>query len=351
MRVTRIALLVVTSLLILAAPLIVPERARLLRCIAAVNAVTTVIKLLDAHLGATAGRRPRLESFLGFLVNIFGLVQRKLDELPHPAPRADVRRLVWNGLGFVAGAALVAFVFHINWRALPFVAEHAVKVVAFFLALIPLSTAAAAAWRLAGGRGLDFMNNPFVARTPADFWRRYNRPVHQFLEQDIFLPLGGRRRPLLGTVAVFVVSAAIHEYVFSMAVGRVQGYQTAFFLLQGLAVAATARLKPRGAAAAGWVAATFAFNLLTGVLFFASVNRVVPFYDNPVPLWDEPRPAPACRRAYASYPGSVANGGRSNSRSESSSSSVGKSATFATRSFGASHTALALKFSSSKHNT
>jgi hypothetical protein len=350
-RATRTTLLVVVSLFILATPAIVPPQARLLRCVAAVNAVTTVIKLLDVHLGANGARRPGLRSFLGFLVNIFGLVHRKLEDLPRPPWRSDARRLVWNGLGFVGAAALVAAAFQVDWRSLPFVAEHATKVVAFFLALIPLSTAAAAAWRLAGGRGLDFMDNPFAARTPADFWRRYNRPVHQFMEQDVFLPLGGRRQPLWAAVAVFVVSAAIHEYLFSTAVGRVQGYQTGFFLVQGLAVAATARVKPRGVAAGGWVAATFAFNLLTGVLFFASVNRVLPFYDNPVPLWDEPRPGRECRRAYASNPGSAANGGRSNSRTESISSTVGRSATFETRSFGASHTALDLKFSSSKHKT
>jgi hypothetical protein len=38
----------------------------------------------------------------------------------------------------------------------------------------------------------------------------------------------------------------MHEYIFGMAIGRVQGYQTAFFLLQGVAVAATARVKAKG---------------------------------------------------------------------------------------------------------
>jgi hypothetical protein len=91
----------------------------------------------------------------------------------------------------------------------------------------------------------------------------------------------------LPDVAVFVVSALVHEYVFSMAIGRVQGYQTAFFMIQGIAVAATLRARPRGAAAVAAVAATFAFNVASGVLFFASVNRVLPFYENAVPLWDE----------------------------------------------------------------
>ena len=64
-----------------------------------------------------------------------------------------------------------------------------------------------------------------------------------------------------------------------------RGYQAAFFLVQGVAVAATMRLKPRGAAAAVSVVLTLAFNLASGVLFFASVNQVVPFYVNRVPVW------------------------------------------------------------------
>jgi D-alanyl-lipoteichoic acid acyltransferase DltB (MBOAT superfamily) len=131
------------------------------------------------------------------------------------------------------------------------------------------------------------MDNPFAARTSADFWRRYNRPVTQFLRENVFGPAGGRRSAVRGAVAVFVVSALVHEYVFSMAIGRVQGYQTAFFMIQGIAVAATLRARPRGAAAVAAVAATFAFNVASGVLFFASVNRVLPFYENAVPLWDE----------------------------------------------------------------
>jgi hypothetical protein len=43
----------------------------------------------------------------------------------------------------------------------------------------------------------------------------------------------------------FAVSAVVHEYVFGVSLGRVQGYQTLFFLLQGLGVAATVRLQRR----------------------------------------------------------------------------------------------------------
>ena len=52
----------------------------------------------------------------------------------------------------------------------------------------------------------------------------------------------------------------------------------AFFLIQGLAVAATRRVRPRGWRRSPWVAGTFAFNLASSALFFASLDEVLPFY-------------------------------------------------------------------------
>ena len=154
--------------------------------------------------------------------------------------------------------------------------------IASFLALVPATAAGVAVWRLLGGRARDPMDNPFAARTPADFWRRYNRPAQQFLHEDLFRPLGGLHSPIRATLATFAISALIHEYVFDIAVGRVQGYQTAFFLVQGLAVAATRGVKPRGWRAVPWIAGTWGFTLASSVLFFASVNEVVPFYSGRV---------------------------------------------------------------------
>ena len=283
-RRVRVVALVVLIAAALAAPLVVPGEARLLRCLAAIAAVTAALHMWDVHLGAGRGVRPGLAEFLALLPNLFGLVHRRLEDAPRPTTREEIRSIAWCAAG--AGAAVVALraAFAVDWTRWGFALEHSVKVVLFFLVIVPLVGALGSGWRLLGGRGLDFMDNPFAARTPADFWRRYNRPVHQALWEDVFVPAGGRRRPVVGALLVFVVSAAVHEYVFAVPVGRVQGYQTAFFLLQGIAVAATMRMRPRGWAAAAAVAMTFAFNLATGVLFFASVNGVVPFYQNAAPL-------------------------------------------------------------------
>ena len=282
--------------MILLTPLLVPPPARLLRMLSAVLAVTFTVKLYDLHVGAGAGCRAGFGSFVVFLANIFSLVQRTSHKLPQRDTRQELRQVARAIAIFVPAMVLAELVFRVNWNRYPFALEHAAKVVCFFLVLVPFTSIAGAAWRIAGGHAIDFMDNPFAARTPADFWRRYNRPAHEFLQEDVFKPLAasrsGRARPNRSAItwaalATFAISAVVHEYVFSVPVGRIQGYQTVFFLLQGLGVAAMLRVKPRGWRAVPWVAATFAFNLTTGVLFFASLNHVVPMYQHRLPRWDE----------------------------------------------------------------
>jgi hypothetical protein len=84
---------------------------------------------------------------------------------------------------------------------------------------------------------------------------------------------------------VFALSALLHEFIFLAAIGEVQGYQTAFFLIQGLAVASTAHVRVRGWHVFPWTVGTLAFNLLSSVLFFASIDQVALFYANGLPHW------------------------------------------------------------------
>jgi D-alanyl-lipoteichoic acid acyltransferase DltB (MBOAT superfamily) len=122
------------------------------------------------------------------------------------------------------------------------------------------------------------MLNPAMARTPADFWRRWNRPAQQFFHEYPFRAAGGAHRPIRGTLWAFVVSGLVHEYVFGIAAGAVQGWQMLFFGLHGLAAVATSRLRPRGWLVLPFVGSTIVFNIVLAVLFFKSVNSVLPFY-------------------------------------------------------------------------
>ena len=262
----------------LLAPLAVPAGSRIARLLTAVAAITIAVKLYDVTLDGGRSLRPGPWGFLAFLANIFALVLRKQDAGPRPSRRADATRLVRGAVALVVGAAVFVAVFQLPWRRLPLAAEHATKVLALAGVLIPAVAVGSAGWRLLGGSALDFMDRPLAARTPADFWRRYNRPVQQFFFEDVFKPAGGLRSPIRATFLVFAVSGAVHEYIFTVAIGRVRGYQVAFFLLEGAAVAATLRVRPRGWRTAPWVAGTLAFNLAASALFFASLGEVVPFY-------------------------------------------------------------------------
>jgi hypothetical protein len=263
-------------------PLAVTD-APFLRLLAAIVAVAFSVKLYDlavdpASAGALSGWR-----YATWFWNFAALVLREAGKLVRPAWRSDAARLVVGALLLVAGGALLSLVMRTNWTFASFATEHVVKVTALFAMLIPGGVAYSAAWRLAGHPALEMMIHPYLSRTPAEFWRRYNLPAQQFFYERVFKPSGGRRHPIRGTLLTFTVSALIHEVLFAVVLLRVEGYQSAFFLLQGLVVAATLGIKPRGAWAAVALLATMAFMYTSGVLFFASFDSVLDVYDNPLP--------------------------------------------------------------------
>ncbi len=270
---------------VLFSPLLLPPDRPLFRSFAAVAAVVLVLKLHDLQLDSQRGSRLSLGSFASFLGNPFLLVRRRLANEPRPAASESFRRLGWGVLGVVVGSILLIGVFNVDWDRYPFLVEHVSKVTAFYIALLSGLGAVTALWRLLGGVAREPMDNPYLARTPADFWRRYNRPMQQFFQEDFFKLVGGLRTPVRATLLVFALSAFLHEYIFGIALGRVQGYQTAFFLLQGVAVVATARVKVRGWRAVPWTVGTLGFNLVSSVLFFASMNGLMPFYSGGLPAW------------------------------------------------------------------
>ncbi len=188
-------------------------------------------------------------------------------------------------VGFVLGIFALRAVFRMEWEAYPFVWEHVVKVTTLLATLTLGAVAWAATWRLAGGQARDAMGWLIFASTPAEFWRRYNRPAQQFFYEDVFKNVGGWRTPVIAALTTFVASAIIHEYVFCIPVGAIQLYQTVFFLLQGVAVTATAGLKPRGLYAVLGTLCTLVFMYASSVVFFASANEIAPFYSSNFPPW------------------------------------------------------------------
>lgn len=225
-------------------------------------------KLLDLALGPP----PTFRDWARFVLHPATLVWRRHGAEPM---RPAFLLLVRSAMEMASGAALLMWA---REESMPFWVEHTVKLVAGYLLVldggIQLVTALC---RFAGSRVIDGSIHPVAAVTPADFWRRYNRVAGQFFYEDVFKPVAGRRF-LLGVAAVFFVNGLLHEYLATMIVGRVTGLQMAFFALQGLGVALTHRLRPRGAMIPLAVAATFAFNVAASVLFFKSFDPAVAWY-------------------------------------------------------------------------
>jgi hypothetical protein len=274
----RISALLVLSFLILISPCLISINQPCVRLTVSLVAISLVTKLYDLHLGAAQGHRPGLRAFLAFLPNLALLVMRKADSEIRPRQSENLRRIAGGSLGLAAGVMALDAIFRVDWQRYPFWMEHGVKTTALSVVVVAGANAGAALWRLLGGIARDPMHHPLAAPTPAEFWRRWNRPAQQFLYEDVFKPAGGLRSPLRGTLLTFGVSALIHEYVFGIATGRIQGVQALFFILQGSAVAATRRVRPEGWRAVPWMAGTLAFNAVSSVLFFVSVNRIFPWY-------------------------------------------------------------------------
>ena len=259
-------------------PLIIPATAPLLRFIASVGAVTVGVKLYDSNRGAERGFRPAALLYAECLFNPFALVLRRVTREKRPSRRADaINAAVALSIGLPAVLLLIA-VFCVDWRQHLFIEEHCAKAISLFLMIQFLPNGVAAVFRLLGVPATNFAGPFFLARTPAEFWRFYNRPVNQFFNEYVFRPARGAAHPIRATLLVFVISGIVHEYVFDLPAGRILGSQMGFFLLQGLAVVATLRLRPRGWAAVPMTLLTFAFNLATVRLFLAGLNAVAPFY-------------------------------------------------------------------------
>lgn len=266
-------------------PFLLPPTSVLPRFVLALFAGVMAMKMWDLHIGAENGSRPDFRAFLAFVASPVRLVWRQRGREQPPSLARDGRDLGVAALIGAGAFVALAWLERIDWRGVPFLIQHIPIATALFVLVIAALDVGVALTRLCGGEVIDANDRPFAARTPAEFWRRYNRLVGQFLQEDFFKPMRGLRHPVRSTLAVFAVSGLLHEYLFWMAIGHAAGLQMTFFMLQGLAVATTLRIKPLGWKAIAWRLGTFAFNALTSVFFFASIHLAMPIYSGGLPDW------------------------------------------------------------------
>lgn len=258
------------------APCLVPLAAKPARFLVALVAVAMLTKLYDLFRQHSLSQALTLPEYATYLTNWFWLVLRRSP--PAIARADDWKRLKWPAALSIFTACLSYDLFRNNVAAISFDNEHVLKVTIVVMLTAFLANLGAIIWRLNGGLAWDPMLNPALACTPADFWRRWNVPAQHFFHEYVFLPAGGRRNPVRATLLTFVISGLIHEYVFGIATGRLQGWQLLFFSIQGVATVITSRWRARGWLCFPLFIGTLAFNLATSTLFFISVNEVVPFY-------------------------------------------------------------------------
>jgi hypothetical protein len=158
--------------------------------------------------------------------------------------------------------------------------NYLIVIVAFSVIMQALGQACWAGWQLLGIRSKPIVDNIWLSRTPADFWRRWSWPVHAWLNRYVYLPWGGRPRAGRAVMAAFLVSGLAHEVIAGVGLGRVTGHQAAFFLVSGLGVLASGPLEKL----ARWGVAgetlmrlaTIVFMLTSATLMFTTFNYFVP---------------------------------------------------------------------------
>jgi hypothetical protein len=199
------------------------------------------------------------------------------------APRRPDRAGALRALAIVLGQ--VALVAGVQWAVHAYLAPRSAWQLVTTELCIYLSVAAAlnGLASLLTWRGIDHdqpFQAPLLSRTPAEFWgRRWNSWVNHLLYRHVFLPFGGRRHPVRGTLAAFAASAAFHEYLFDVTTLRFSGWMALYFLVQGVLVVATAtpwvRRFARRVPHLAW-ALTLGVMVATGVLFVRGAQGVDP---------------------------------------------------------------------------
>lgn len=280
-------------LAVLASPCLISADAAALRFAAAVAAVEIAAKMVDYYRSnvLTRGEHSGYAGYLRCLnplpVMMVTCARRGRRVATGMSKTRELLRVVASLAAIWIGIELF-FVFSLSeLMRTSFAADHIAKVLCFILLADSFAQLLRALERLAGYDVVPLVDFASLARTPADFWRRYNRRVGAWLYGFVFVPAGGRRHPARAVFIAFLANGVLHEYVFAVALWEVDGYQLAFFLLQGAGVVAS---RPLDTLTSRWGTlgklllrmGTILFLLATSVFFFASFAKAVPkFYSSP----------------------------------------------------------------------
>jgi hypothetical protein len=246
-----------------------------------------LLHMWDLHLDPQRGSRLTLGTYVVLLPDYAWSVARAGEDHGLDLPLGQRARDAAKTVAALCLVSVVAVgIFSVDWAAWPFWLEHLAKSTCFGAMGIWAFQANTGLWRLAGAPAAWFTTQKVLAaHSPAEFWRRWNRPMYRWLLENVYKPLGGRRNPRLGVLGTFAVSGILHEYLFAVIFQRLSGYVMAFFLLHGLATVVTRRFRPTGWFRVPAAILTFSFNTLSTVLLLTPIDERIPLYVNAIPEW------------------------------------------------------------------
>ena len=283
----RIAVFVLLGGIVVSSAWVLETETLAIRCVVGALPFIFLLHMWDLHVDPQRGCRLTLGSYLVLLPDYAWSVARAGDDHGLDLPFGQRAR---EAAKQVAGLCLVFVVavglFSLDWAVWPFWVEHVAKSTCLGACAIRAFQANTAIWRLAGAPAARFVTRKVLcACSPAEFWRRWNRPMSRWLLENVYRPLGGRRNPRLAVLGTFAVSGILHEYLFAVIFRRLSGFVMAFFLLHGLAVVVIRRFRPVGWLRVPAAILTFLFNTLSSVLLLASIDERIPLYVNAIPEW------------------------------------------------------------------
>jgi hypothetical protein len=192
---------------------------------------------IAALIGLTSQERRQLtwRRLLAFFVWM-GLQPRPF--LPSYSPPANQPRPTWSGflLNVLTGAVLLWGVPLLFPPGTPLLVRAWTGLVGWgFLRLFAGFDAWALIFRLLGFPVEKPWVNPMAATSLRDFWGvRWNRFMSGMMRDLLFIPLARHIGVIAATVAVFVYSGVLHEFVSVLARSGYGG-PTLYFLIQGIA--------------------------------------------------------------------------------------------------------------------
>jgi hypothetical protein len=168
-----------------------------------------------------------------------------------------------------------------NLNSTPFAAAWAGLIGLAFVLHFGLFNLLSLTWRLAGVDARPIMRAPINATSLGEFWsERWNLAFRDLAHVYVFRPLAPRIGVRGATLATFLVSGLIHDFVISIPAGGGYGLPTLYFAFQGCGVCfertRVARRLGLGRGETGWFYCLATTTLPVCLLFHGPfIDRVV----------------------------------------------------------------------------